>query len=321
MFNSHVVTQGLVQQLVSGKEGRGRTRMSHILRLWNTFLFCLLLQPKSHLTGEHHKAKMTDSEFRNLELAFNAAQTSYFLHLCEMTVPYHLPPTNNLDSYFIEKIEVIGNDLIHLPTTKPLNSMLLYRRSLLLWWTWSPSFYQEPFSSWPLGLMTSRFIKHPVSCSYFSLIQHLTVTQSFLLKIFTQLWVPLKSLSSFFFPLWTDSWLSKLYIYHIIFFCTVKFSSACLSVSAIRNCLRGGQEQPSGSRMRWMPSQRQFLRFPVVSVKVDTLPARSTLVFCFPLSCSPTSKHLFIQPPYNATISQSLAFSLSLVYLPSISNA
>lgn len=84
---------------------------------------------------------MTDSEFRNLELAFKAAQTSYFHYLCEMTVPYHhllfpqppthLPPTNNLDSYFIEKIEVIGNELIHLPATELLNSMLLYRSLLL----------------------------------------------------------------------------------------------------------------------------------------------------------------------------------------------
>lgn len=32
--------------------------------------------------------------------------------------PTHPPPTDDPDSYFIEKIEVIGNELYHLPTTK-----------------------------------------------------------------------------------------------------------------------------------------------------------------------------------------------------------
>lgn len=82
---------------------------------------------------------MTDSELRNPELALNTAQASYFLCLCEMTVLYHLlflkppthpPPTNNLDSYFIEKIEVIGSELTHLPTAKPANSTLLHKSGL-----------------------------------------------------------------------------------------------------------------------------------------------------------------------------------------------
>lgn len=234
--------------------------MSHILRLGNAFLFCLLLRPKSHWIGEHHKAKMTDSEFRNLKLAFKAAQPSYFLHLCEMTVPYHLlfpqppthlPPTNNLDSSFIEKIEVVGNELIHLPTNKPLNSVLLYR-SLRLWWTWSPSFYLKPFSSWPLGLMTSRLIK-PSASSWFFLMQHLTVTQSFLLKIFTRLWVPLKSLSIFPFMNWFMI-IQTLYLPHHVFVLlnSVQRASLCplsgtafmevksnLQVVECRGCLPG----------------------------------------------------------------------------------
>lgn len=35
--------------------------------------------------------------------------------------PTHPPPTDDPDSDFIEKIEVIGNELTHLPTTKPVN--------------------------------------------------------------------------------------------------------------------------------------------------------------------------------------------------------
>lgn len=35
--------------------------------------------------------------------------------------PTHPPPTDDPDSYFIEKIEVVGNELTHLPTTEPVN--------------------------------------------------------------------------------------------------------------------------------------------------------------------------------------------------------
>lgn len=40
--------------------------------------------------------------------------------------PTHPPPTDDPDSYFIEKIEVIGNELTHLPTTEPVNLVHLY---------------------------------------------------------------------------------------------------------------------------------------------------------------------------------------------------
>lgn len=61
----------------SGVNHEGYSKFAGLIPIFS------LCKMKQQLFGENHKAKMTDSET-------SSVQKSYFLQLCEMTVPYHL---------------------------------------------------------------------------------------------------------------------------------------------------------------------------------------------------------------------------------------